>query len=300
MTDLVRVGMFSLPAPMLVAQDRGIFRDHGLEVENRRVASSDEQFRDFAAGRYDLLLTAFDNVANYHLNADNPVGRPLAVRAVLSVDAGMGLTVMAAPGIRRLADLRGRRVSVDARASGFAFVLFGLLEGAGLDVAEDVEVQLHGGVLSRFGKLEDGQTDATLLSNGLEEVASRAGFVRLATSAELVSPYAGSVAAAADPWLEASDAPARFRSAYEEALSVVRDPAHRDDVVRVVAAARDLSTEVAGAIVSAELGPLGLTPGEVDPAAARNTLALRQRFAGFEVSIDIDALSRPGSPLIAG
>lgn len=299
--DTLLVGIFAPSAPMIVAQAEGFFRDRGLAVAYERVASSEAQFRDLAAGHYALVHTAFDNVASYRLNPSNALGEPLPIRACFALDFGMNLSAVAAPDVASVADLRGRIVSVDATDTGFAFVLYTILEAAGLTRGTDYEVVRHGGVLSRMEQLLAGNAAATLLSNGLELVAASRGLRRLAGVNDVVSPYLGSVIAATDVWLEGNrEVEARFRDGYEQALAFVVDPSNRDRVVREVAQARELSIDVAEAIFSAELRTEGLARSTtIDAAAAENVLRLRARWGGFEHEQDLPALAASGSELFS-
>jgi ABC-type nitrate/sulfonate/bicarbonate transport system substrate-binding protein len=295
----VDVGVFGLPAPFLAASTLGLFAERGLDVAFHRVASSDEQFRDFAAGRHHLLQTAFDNVASYHSNAANAVGRRLDVRALFALDAGMNLTLTSTPAITDLAQLRGRTVSVDSPTTGFAFVLFGLLAQAGLHRG-DYDVVSHGGVVTRLRALQTGDTDATLLSNGFEVLGAWEGFVPLATSKDLVDPYLGSVLALSDGWYaEHPDTAHRFREAYEEAVEYCLAEANRREVAAMIGAARSIDAAQADAILDAELGPLGVARSTtIDLDAARNVLALREQFGGFEAVHDAASLDRLRAALV--
>jgi ABC-type nitrate/sulfonate/bicarbonate transport system substrate-binding protein len=299
--DTVLVGIFAPSAPMIVAQTEGFFRDRGLAVAYERVASSEAQFRDLASGHYALVHTAFDNVASYRLNPSNALGERLPVRACFALDFGMNLSAVAAPDVASVADLRGRVVSVDATDTGFAFVLYTILEAAGLKRGTDYEVVRHGGVLSRMEQLLAGNAAATLLSNGLELVATAAGLRRLAGAHDVVSPYLGSVIAATESWLEGNrEVAARFRDGYEQALAFVVDPSNRDRVVREVAEARHLTIDVAQAVLSAELQDEGLARSTtIDADAAQSVLRLRARWGGFDAEQDLQALAAPGSELFA-
>jgi len=299
--DTLRLGTFGLSIPFLVGIHKGHFSAAGIQLDAARVTSSREQFRAFDAGDYDLLLTAFDNVANYALNPHNALGRTIDICAVFPLDAGMNLTLVGAPGISGIRDLRGRSVAVDAADSGFAYVLYALLEAGGLRL-DDVDIVLHGGVSERFDRLRAGESAATLLSNGLEVNAVNAGLRALAASSRVVDPYLGSVVAASRDWLAANrELGERFRGAYEQALASVSDPLNHDEVCMIVAEARSTTTAVAHALLMAELGSLGLalSTEEFDISAARNTLALRASYDGFEGEVDIAALSEEGSALYA-
>ncbi|MPV89320.1 hypothetical protein GB882_11640 [Georgenia ruanii] len=286
---------------MVVAQAAGFFAAQDLAVTYERVESSEAQFRDLAGGRYQFVHTAFDNVPNYRLNRQNPLGDRFQVSVVFALDRGMDLTVVGAPEVESLADLRGRVVSVDALDTGFAFVLFDILASAGLERDVDYEVVRHGGVASRFDRLLAGDASATLLSNGLELVAMARGLNRLARYEDVVTPYLGGVIAAADAWLDGHGKLAsRFRAAYEEALRFVLDPVNRTDVVAQVAAARGIPVERSEAIVGAELSDTGLARStSIDPRAVETVLRLRAAWGGFEEELDIAALASADSELFA-
>jgi ABC-type nitrate/sulfonate/bicarbonate transport system substrate-binding protein len=71
----VTMGVFFKSLPMIVAQKNGFFSKNGLDVTYAQVSSSRQQFKSLADGTYDIVQTAVDNVAAYHLNKNNPLGR---------------------------------------------------------------------------------------------------------------------------------------------------------------------------------------------------------------------------------
>lgn len=298
----ITVGVFSPSAPMIVARSLGYFRDRGLEVIYEQVTSSAQQFRDFTDGRYQLIQTAFDNVANYRLNnRSNALHEALPVGAVIALDGGMDLTLVAKHSISASGGLRGATVSVDAVDTGYAFVLFHLLRAAGLERGADYAVVSHGGVLSRYQALLDGKADATLLSNGLEVLGVERGLNRIARLADSVEAYLGSVLAGLTPWLEAhADIRRRFVDAYEEALAYSVDPAHADAVVDAVAESRRMPRATAAKLLAAELLPrVGVSrETTIDRAAARAVLELRDANHGFDLPPDIDALASPATSVL--
>jgi len=299
--DKFLVGIFAPSAPMIIAQTEGFFRDCGLEVAYDRVESSEAQFRNLASGRYSLVQTAFDNVASYSLNQSNALGRRFPVQACLALDGGMNLSLMASPEVAVVADLRGRTVSVDSPDTGFAFVLYSILEAAGLTRDVDYEVVLHGGVVSRMERLLAGESAATLLSNGLELVAKARGLHRLAGSQEAVSPYLGSVIAATHPWIDAHPGTiTRFRAAFESATKFVLDSSNRIEVVGRIAEARHLPVDVAATVLFAELEEAGLSRSiTIDANAAMNVLELRAKWGGFDKAQELAALVTANSDLFA-
>lgn len=284
------VGVFGLSGPVLIARSRRLFEQHGVEVAFDQVTSSDQQFQDLASGRYQLVVTAFDNIVSYASNAGNAVGRRLDVIAPAAFDAGMNLSLIG-NGVGSIEELRGRTLAVDAEHTGFAFVLYELLAGAGLRRGVDYELVRHGGVFHRFQRILAGESAGTLLSNGFEALAELAGLSVLGTSDDVVRPYLGAVLGAERTWyLDHEDEGVAFMRAYEEALAIALDPAHHGEVVEAIATARGVSTEQAEAIWAGERGPRGLLPTTaIDVEGARGVIALRLANDGFESAEDLDA-----------
>ena len=77
------------------------------------------------------------------------------------------LRLVAVPEVKSYADLKGKTLSVDAMTTGYAFVLFEMLERGGLKKA-DYEVVRAGGVLQRFNALLENKHAATLLLSPFE------------------------------------------------------------------------------------------------------------------------------------
>jgi ABC-type nitrate/sulfonate/bicarbonate transport system substrate-binding protein len=212
----VRIGYFSRSPVLELARARGLFT--GLAIEAEAVASSPAQFRSLAAGAYDLVLTSPDNVAAYRFRAEDPMD----VRIVRAVDGGLGLSLLGAPGVRRVEDLRGRAVGVDVPDSGFAFALYELLASHGLRCCVDYELVTLGSTPRRAVALREGRCDATLLTGGFTVAAERAGLVNLGRISDVVHPYLGTVLAATGPWLENYRSIAeRFCAAWQQAVDIL-------------------------------------------------------------------------------
>jgi hypothetical protein len=82
--------------------------------------------------------------------------------AFMGSDSGF-LSLVAQPGIKRWRDVKGKTLSVDARTTGYAFVLFDMLRRNGL-ADGDYKVVRVGGMTQRWEALRAQKQDATLLS----------------------------------------------------------------------------------------------------------------------------------------
>ena len=298
MTQTLRLGIFSANVVADWAQERGVFAEHGLAVEQLPVASSPAQFASLTAGEYDAVLTSPDNVATYVLNEGNPLGRRLDLQILRAVDRGGRLSLVGGPGVDSLEALAGRRFAVDVPTSGFAFVGFALLRRAGLEAGRDYEVVTAGATPRRRQLLAAGEFEATLLNAGHEARAVRAGAHVLGVVSDVVRPYLGTVLATRTD----VDTPAlrALLAAWDDAERAVLAPENRADVTALLATQPDTDAEVAAQMYETLLDPLhGLCAGgEVEPAAFEAVLRLRADQGGFEGEHDLAALSRPGGGVL--
>jgi hypothetical protein len=191
MNSTIRLGYFYRTLPLMTAQRHGFYRRHGLEVQEERVRSSTQQFEYLLDGRYDVVQTSPDNVANYRYNTGHALGDRIDVQGFLGMDYGLNLVLVARPGIRPARTLKA--VAVDATDSGFAYVLYAILERAGLKRGKHYDVVPVGGVSQRFQRLLSGDAgfDATLLSGGFETRAANSSYRILGSVREVADPYVG-------------------------------------------------------------------------------------------------------------
>jgi ABC-type nitrate/sulfonate/bicarbonate transport system substrate-binding protein len=297
----LRLGLFSPSIVSAIAQRRGLYASAGLAVAEHPVSSSPAQFASLRDGEYHLVLTAPDNVATYRFNAGNPLGERLDVRMVAGVDAGMGLSLVARGGIATVEELRGGKVAVDVPTSGFALVLYAMLERHGLRANEDVELVVAGSTPRRWAALAAGEFDATLLNAGFDVVAEAAGYRRLARVQDVAAPYLGTVLAATGPFLdEHPDTVTSFLTAWDQARRLALDPANADECTRVVAELFDLDGATATDVYRVATDPAtGLLPHPAVPHAGLTTvLELRRRQGGFTPARELRELLDGDSGLV--
>src|SRR5207247_9947930 len=117
--------------PVWVAQEKGFFAKNSLEVKVTPTPSSVFQLTNLIEGKVDIEMTAIDNLIAYREGqGEAKVDGPDLI-AFMGGDNGF-LRLVAVPEVKTLADLRSKTVSVDARTTGYAFVLFEMLERGGL------------------------------------------------------------------------------------------------------------------------------------------------------------------------
>lgn len=298
----IRLGGFYRSLPMLVAEEKGFYSRFDIEMEFGQVSSSTQQFEFLADGRYDIVQTSPDNTANYRLNDDNPIGRRVDARGFLGLDYGMLLVLVARPEIESIGDLRGEVVSVDAPASGFAFVVYEILRNHGLERGRDYDIVPTGGVYDRYLAMVEEGADfaATLMSGGFETRAAERGFRLLDSVHDLYDAYLGVWAAARTEWLAENDQLAvDFVRAYLAASEWVFDPANKAECLDMLKRVPGTSDELAEKLYEIQVRPRvgNVRDGSIDPEAVRNVLQMRARFDGFEQPQDIDRLVGPDTDL---
>ena len=297
----ITLGVFYQSLPMMAAQELGYYEREDLDVEYQKVSSSIQQFESLRDDRYDVVQTSPDNVANYRYNAGNPIGTRVDGQGFMGMDYGMMLAVVARPDIESIKDLRGRTVSVDAPASGFAYVLYKILTLHGLRRGEDYTVVSTGGVFDRYRSLmETDDFDATLLSGGFETRAKNAGYKLLDSVYDIADPYLGVWAAAKSTWLrENAELAAAFIAAYREATRWCFDPANRESCLELLMRAPRTDRSLAEQLYEIQLreGVGNVPDAGIDPAAVLSVLKLREEFDGFEDPQDVDAIARADGEL---
>ena len=120
-------------APLLVAQQKGFFKQHGLDVKLLPPVSSVGIYQLVAAGKVDFAI----DYQSYLLQQIK-AGMPLVWTATLVDHPLNTLTVLQSSGITSIEQLRGKRIGTEAGASG-EVTLATILRAAGLSV-HDVKI----------------------------------------------------------------------------------------------------------------------------------------------------------------
>lgn len=295
----IRVGSFTPSVLLDVARATGRLADRGLEVSEVPVASSPAQFRSLLDGELQVALTSPDNVLAYRFNPRNPLGELADVSIVAALDRGMGLGLYGRPGTTA-ADLRGARIGVDVATSGFALALYALADSLGVP-REDYELVTLGSTPRRLEALLAGECTATMLNAGNELIAEQRGCVRLASVAERLSPYLGTVVAVSGT--AQLDVAQRLSAALLDTAREIVGGSLTEETAASAARRLGLDAVPAQRYVERLRDPVdGLVPdGAVDRGALETLVRLRRTYlpspapGGGDV---LDAALAPGSGLV--
>ncbi|HLH25347.1 MAG TPA: ABC transporter substrate-binding protein [Chloroflexota bacterium] len=168
--------------PVYVAQDQGIYRKYGLDVETTIMQSSAQVAPAMAAGDIDIALTAGAGVVDIDLAGGDQV-------LILNHSQYMHFMLHARPDIRRVEDLRDKRVAITRLGSGVHLATTVTLAKAGLEAGRDVLLVQAGGVDQVLGALVGGSVEAGMLALPFNFLAEREGYPQVVDVRDYAIPY---------------------------------------------------------------------------------------------------------------
>jgi ABC-type nitrate/sulfonate/bicarbonate transport system substrate-binding protein len=190
--------------PIWVAQDKGFFNKEGLEVKLDRTQGSIQQIQNMMADKYQIASTSIDNIIAYtEGQGDVPIDN-FDMVAFMGVHSGLN-SVVTRPEIKTFADIKGKPVAVDALGTGYAFVLFRILETKGLKFKQDYSIISVGGGTERLAALKENKAVAAVLSAPNDVEAKEAGFNILVDAASELGGYQGSAYGVRRGWAKSHE-----------------------------------------------------------------------------------------------
>ena len=144
-----------------IAQEKGYFAQNGIEVSLTPTPNSVFQMTSLIEGRFDIAMTAIDNVIAY-LEGQGEVA--VAAQPDLFVFMGGSPAIPALVTIPEVKAYHDRRPTLDdAVKTGYAFVLYDLLRRNGLQPG-DYKVESAGGTAARWQGLREHKYAAAILT----------------------------------------------------------------------------------------------------------------------------------------
>lgn len=262
---------------LFAAEARGFFRSRGIDVSIALTPNSDHLRRRLADSTYDVAHAAVDNAVAMveHGGAD----------AVIVQGGERSLNeLFVQPEITTVADLRGRRLLVDAPDTAYALQLKKILRSRGLMPGRDYEVVPVGNTPERWRAMRDDRRAAgTMLGPPFSVLARRYGLRSLGLATTFIGPYQGTGVFALRAWAAShADDLVRYLAALIEGIRWALAPAHRAEAAALLAERLTVPADVAAeALAIAVDGTGGLAAdGGFDVAGFENVLALRAEIEG--------------------
>ncbi|MCH2668351.1 MAG: ABC transporter substrate-binding protein [Gammaproteobacteria bacterium] len=268
--------------PIFVGLKFGLFEAVGLDIQLETTPSSIYQIENLVKGNFHIAGTAFDNVVAYREGQG-----PIAFDEPPDLVAFMGatrieLSFVVSPDIGTYEDLKGCSIALDALATGFAFVLYDMMERAGLSI-DDCNLVPVGATPKRWESVRSGEHVGTLTIEPFTSIAIANGFRVLQSSLNTMPNYQGGIFAANRAWAannaEKIDS---FIKGYLTSLEWTLDPNNYEEAKEILLKNMPaIKPGVADAVMQKLLNPAtGLTPaGEMDIAGIDAVLGLRSRYA---------------------
>ena len=267
--------------PLWIAQDKGFFTDNGLEVKITPTPGSVFQIQNLMAGKFDIAFSNYDNVVGYmEGQGEAPLPEPPDLFVFMAVQYG-AVRLVANPEIKTIAELKGKSVAVDAATTGYAFVLYKMLQQAGVNEGE-YTVDKVGSTSQRAEALMQNKTSATILTTPLEILPESKGYRRLANATEAVGPYQAVSGVARRSWAKEHKAElVGFIKAYVRALDWIARPENKAEAIAIYRKQIPAASEASAAKaleVLVESGEGFAKRAKLDPAAMATVLKLRSEF----------------------
>jgi ABC-type nitrate/sulfonate/bicarbonate transport system substrate-binding protein len=267
--------------PFFVGSEKGFFAKNGIEVILQPTPGSIAQMVGLSRGEFDVAMTAVDNVVAYvEGQGEAPIGPQPEFFAFMASDNAF-LSILAHPGIHTYAGLKNKTLSVDAKTTGYAFVLLEMLRRNNL-LEGDYRIVKAGGMLQRWEALRDGQQDGTLLAPPFDIMAKSRGFNQLGKATEVIGPYQGTVAAAKRVWAAQHERElVGFIRGYTASVAWLYDAANKDEAVRILTTRLPALTPSAAEQTYEELlNPVTgfIRDGMINVEGLGTVLALRSRY----------------------
>jgi len=267
--------------PIWTAQRQGYFAEAGVSVHLTPTPGSEFQLKSLIEGKFDLGMTAIDNVIAYQEGqGEAQVGVTPDLFAFMGGDNGF-LRLVAVPEVKTYIDLKSKELTVDARTTGYAFVLEKMLEKGGL-ASSDYHLVKAGGVLARFEDLMQKRHAATLLLSPFEVQAQARGFTLLGSAIDVLGHYQGLVGAARRSWGKEHRAELiGYIRGYVRGLAWLYEPANKEAAIALF---RENLPSVAPELAEKSYDILlgrqgGFAPkAEMDLDGVRTVLTLRSEY----------------------
>src|SRR5882724_6005535 len=268
--------------PIWVAKEKGFFARNGIEVNITPTPSSVFQLTNLIDGKFDIAMTAIDNLIAYREGQGEVPKEGPDLFAFMGGDNGF-LRLVTVPEVKSYRDLRGKTLSVDALTTGYAFVLLEILSRNKMQMGKDYKVVTAGGVLQRFQALMEKKHAGTLLLSPFEVQAEEKGFHRLANAIDVLGRYQGLVGGARKSWAEQNqDAVVGYIRAFSDAVDWLYEPANRDEAISIflknLPNASPQAALVAYGILLSPVDGFQKKAG-IDLEGVKTVLALRSKYA---------------------
>lgn len=267
--------------PVWIANEQGIFAKNNLAVKLTLTPGSVPLMQNLVGGKFDIALAAIDNLVAYmegQGEAQLPTEPDLV--AVFGSQSGT-MRLVAQPEIKSYADLKGKDIGLDAKTTGFAFVLMKMLEHGGLK-PDDYKLVPAGGTPFRVQAMLDKKIAATVVYSPFEVTLMEKGYNKIGDGIDVFGQYQGISGFVQRSWAKQHpEELVGFIRSWIEAIDFLYDPKNRQTAVAILQKNAKLTPEQADASYNLMIGGKEgfQRKGKLDLEGIRTVLKLRSEYA---------------------
>ena len=244
-----------------IAQRKGLFTREGVNIEMIPIeGGADNMVKALDRGAVEITRTATPYLIQAVLRGSEAV-------AIAGETATPIYSLMVKPEIKTFADLKGKVVGLSLVVDTISISMRKLLALHGLREA-DYRVKEMVGTPARSECLRKGECDAVPLGQPEDLALLKQGYRRLGISTEAMPNFQFIVSAVRRAWGEANrEALVRYVRGLASAYRFLRDPANRDEVVKIILDTTGSSEDIARQTLALYFEPeTGVFPkqGELD------------------------------------
>lgn len=214
--------------PVYIADKKGFFAEAGLKVEVTYTNSNPAAAQQTVAGNFDIGVTSYETGVRAIVNE-----APL--RIVGSLMRAFPYVVMSAPGVKSLADLKGKRIVLPlAKSMPTVFWRRWVIEKG--YKPEDFDEVYDPATPNRFAALQSGTAGAGLLSQPFDWIAEERGAGRLFDVAAYAKGFGFTCFVARTDWLRKNPEEMKgFLRAVSKSVAWLYNPANKAGAAAILA-----------------------------------------------------------------
>ena len=223
-------GLITMNASLWVAEDLGLFKKHGLDVNAVFTGSGSVTSQTLVAGEAKLAA-----------NSVGPVAGAAGGGADIVILAGLvqmlPYQLWVRPQIRQAADMKGKSVAISTFGSGSHLAVEVALQHIGIEVARDkVAIMQIGAQPDRMTAVVAGRVDGTALEPGFGQMAKDKGLVMLTDLTKSDTPYVNTVMSAQRRYVRENPQQVEtFLKGIVDGLAAMANPANDKAIKNVLA-----------------------------------------------------------------
>lgn len=265
---------------LTLAERKGFLKKEGIALKIVPLRGVQYQIEALDKGEVDVSHTATPYLIQAALGGSDAV-------AIVGGLANPVFSLLAKPGVRSYADLKGRVIGLSLPVDTITIGTLKLLARAGFDKSDFRSKELIGTPV-RVNCLMAGECDAVPVGQPDDLILSAKGFSNLGNSLEVFPTLQFNVIAANRAWAQGNrETVMKYVRAFGAAYKYMSDPAHRDEVAEIITQTTGAPLDVSVQILKSYFEPYN---GSMPRAAEINMEGMR---AVVELMGEIGELVKP-------